>query len=138
MNIDKLKQLRLQQSDFHYSDMLVSWDNNDNYTHMDRRIIHSLGLTEPILARTEMPSAVPAFKTGLIPMAEDIASVYRMSDKIGRGMFRESVKQHRAARWIEANLDAIEIIEMKMFNRHDLLENFRLTSHIIRGIDPNR
>jgi hypothetical protein len=41
-------------------------------------------------------------------------------------MYLEAVRAGRAPDWVEDNLDTISLIERKIYNRHDLLENLRL------------
>lgn len=45
------------------------------YLHPASPVIHSLGLTEPFLARTRMHSDRPAHKFGLRPLAEDLLNI---------------------------------------------------------------
>jgi hypothetical protein len=41
-------------------------------------------------------------------------------------MYREAVDSGTAPQWIADNLNTIEIIEQKMFNTHDFIQNLRL------------
>ena len=41
-------------------------------------------------------------------------------------MYRRAVAAGTAPKWVEENLAAIEVIERKIYNRHDPLENLRL------------
>lgn len=97
------------------------------YQRFNVRFVQSLGLTDPILARTEMKADRPAHKLGLVPLAAHLVNI-AASPKItfGRGMYGSAVQQGIARRWIADNLPSIEIIERKMFNTHDLGENLRL------------
>lgn len=97
-----------------------------NYINFNKRIIHSLGLTEPILARIEMKSDRPAHKIGLMPLAKDIIRIHKSSQIIDRGMYRKMVIEGKAPEWIEKNLESIEVIERKIYNKHDFLENLKL------------
>ncbi|PRP91170.1 hypothetical protein ENSA5_57870 [Enhygromyxa salina] len=49
-----------------------------------------------------------------------------LADPHGRGMMRQSIAGRHGARWVEANLEAIELIERKAYNRGDLGENLAL------------
>jgi hypothetical protein len=42
------------------------------------------------------------------------------------GMYRRAVEEGSAAPWMAANLDTIEVIERKIYNRHDFFENLSL------------
>ncbi|MFT4540652.1 MAG: hypothetical protein ACI841_000115 [Planctomycetota bacterium] len=41
-------------------------------------------------------------------------------------MFREAIEAGRAHEWVVQNIDTIEIVERKMYNKHDFIENFVL------------
>jgi len=90
------------------------------------RVVHALGLTDAFLARIDVVADGPAHKHRLCPLAEDLR---RIIDEAGnaphRGMFREAVEKG-APRWIQENLATLEVIEKKVFNRHDWAENLRL------------
>ncbi|MCX7016083.1 MAG: hypothetical protein NTW86_26585 [Candidatus Sumerlaeota bacterium] len=94
------------------------------YLHPKRPNIHSLGLTEPFLARTVMRSDRPAHKVGLAPMAKDIAAI-RQTYGFQTGAFKSALKRSPVD-WIRSNLSSIELIEDKVFNKHHFLHNFRL------------
>jgi hypothetical protein len=97
------------------------------YRAWDRYALHVLGLTDAILARTEMASDRPAHKLGLIPLADDLAEVLRAArGRPDRGLYRAAVESGTAAPWIAANLESIETIERKIYNRHDWRENLAL------------
>ena len=108
------------------------------YQRFDRRIIHSLGLTDAFLARTEMEAKRTAHKWGLRKLARDITAVYRSTSQPGRGMFRWAAERNEAPEWIAANLDTIEVIERKVFNRHRFLENLSLALTFPGKIDPEK
>jgi hypothetical protein len=99
------------------------------------RVIQNLGLTDPILARVEIPHDRPAHKTGLQPMALDIEAVHR-SYTAAPGMYRMAVESGHAAPWIRDNLESIELIERKIYNRHDPLENLWLVTLFPARIEP--
>lgn len=107
----------------------------DNYRRFHYRIIHSLGLTDPILARTIMPSDRPSHKFGLISLAEQMRDLQR-EFSTEPGCYRRAVEAGRAPAWVVRNLDSIEQIEAKSRNRHDFLENLRLALTPVPPIDP--
>jgi len=107
------------------------------YEEYDRYALHSLGLTEPILARTEMPAVRPGHKWGLKPLAQDLARVHRWWGRPpARGMYRAAVDAGVARPWIVYNLDAIEIIEKKIYNRRRFAENLQLALTFPDRIQP--
>jgi len=94
------------------------------YFAFDRNIVHSWGLTEPILARSDVKSDRPGHKYGLLMLARDLARARRAAGgEAEPGMLRRALARGPRPRWIETNLDAIEAIEHKMYNRHHFGEN---------------
>jgi len=108
-----------------------------HYMHFDEWAIHSLGLTDAVLARVEMPADRPAHKPGLRPLAVDLQQVIEWWGRSpDRGMYRAAVEAKVAAPWVERNLETLELIERKIYNRHDLWENLVLAMHVGERIDP--
>jgi hypothetical protein len=99
------------------------------------RVIQNLGLTEPLLARVEMRPDRPAHKSGLQAMAKDIQSVHERYTA-APGMYRLAVEDGVAADWIGRNLASIEIVERKIYNRHDPIENLGLALTFPDRIQP--
>ncbi len=89
------------------------------------RVIHRDGLTDPILARTRATPWRPGHleDTGLL--AAQLAEI-QTEYGWGRGTYRRAVEDGVAHPWIARNLDALERIERKAYNRHDLIENLVL------------
>ena len=108
-----------------------------HYADFETRALHRLGLTDPILAHTEMRPRRPGHKFGLAPLAETLgAIVLSHGNAPYRGMYREAAASGEAPAWIEENLESIEILERKMLNRHDWLENLRLAFTFPEKIKP--
>ncbi|MCE9593215.1 MAG: hypothetical protein K8S98_03380 [Planctomycetes bacterium] len=124
----ELRRLLASDGTLTYKNIFADYRCEAGYLRMGERMIHNLGLTDPVLARTEMPANRPAHKLGLMGLAEDLVAIEKQADTIGPGMFRTAVAAGRAPPWIVNNLTALEAIERKVFNRHDLAENFRLAS----------
>jgi hypothetical protein len=109
----------------------------DIYRDFDRWGIQNLGLTDAILARADVPVNRPSHKNGLIPLANDIAAIVRTSGlRPSRGMYRSAVRSGNAPEWVARNLDSIEVIERKIYNRHDLWENLELAFTFPPKIQP--
>jgi hypothetical protein len=107
------------------------------YQAWDRYALHLLGLTDAILSRTEMDPDRPAHKLGLIPLAHELRPILRAARGApGRGIYRAAVERGEAAPWIERNLETIEVIERKIYNRHDVRENLRLAFTFPGPIEP--
>jgi hypothetical protein len=111
----------------------------DLYDAPASRVVHSLGLTDPFLARTTMRAARPAHKPGLRRLAADLADILASQPNgPSRGMLRNAVETGRAPDWVRANLDTLEVIERKAYNDHAFLENLRLALTVPPRIDPER
>jgi hypothetical protein len=89
------------------------------------RVIHNLGLTDPVLARVEIEADRPAHKHRLQPMAKEMEAVHSFYTA-APGMYRLAASEGKAADWMARNLDTLDVIEAKIYNRHHLLENLRL------------
>lgn len=109
------------------------------YHDANERAVHSLGLTEPFLARTQMAADRPAHKYGLVPLARDLQRLLLAArNQPHVGMFRAAVEAGRAPAWVHANLKTLETIERKVYNRHDFFENLQLALSLPEKIDPRR
>ncbi len=96
------------------------------YLHPVWRYVHGWGLTEGFLARTSMPSDLPAHKYGLFHMARMLAPL-RAKYGFGPGVFdRIAAQEPSPPPWIVRNLPALRQIEKKVYNQHRLGENLRL------------
>jgi hypothetical protein len=114
---------------FEYASIEVEGVCARAYVAWDRRIIHSFGLTDPFLARMNVPAYArdrPGHKSALSSMAYEIRRIYILGDGPGIGMTGRAAERDYFGRWVSAELDTIEIIERKAFNDHDLRENFGL------------
>ena len=124
---------------FEYEETLVSGVCVGNYNHFDKRCINWYGLTDGILARVSMKSDRPSHKLGLLPLAHDLAAVHDAvhdtGKTIGPGMYRKFVENGGKPLWIAANLKTIEIIEKKIYNNHDFVENMRLAFYFPEKIN---
>jgi hypothetical protein len=99
------------------------------YQGFSTRFIQSFGLTDPVLARIDLPADKPAHKYGLLPIAKDIARLTREDGGDSRltvGMYQRALDTGRAPAWVEPNLASLELIERKMLNQHRFGENLRL------------
>jgi hypothetical protein len=113
---------------FEYEETKVLIHCAQAHVEFDRRVIHRYGLTDPFLARMtvdERRGDRPAHSLALIERAPEVAHIHQRGE-VGRGMMRAAVDADDAAAWVENNLEAIETIERKAFNDHDLAENLAL------------
>jgi arylsulfatase A-like enzyme len=89
------------------------------------RVIHDEGLTDPILARTRATPWRPGHFKDIDFLAGELAYI-QTTYGWGRGTYRRAVEDGVAHPWIARNLESIEQIERKAYNRHDLIENLVL------------
>ena len=96
------------------------------YTDWDHHVINSYGLTDAVLARIDIRPTRPGHKPlGL--HAQHLARIYRRNPDSRRpGMLRREVERKRAPAWIKDQLPKLELLERKIFNQHDLAENWAL------------
>ena len=136
VTIGDLRSYRNQHPEFEYTEVGANGWCHLNYLHYNRRIVHTLGLTEPVLGRVQMESHRPAHKHRLRPMAKEIVEICLSGDHVGRGMYRAAVERGIAPPWVQQNLQTIEVIESKAFNRHDFIENLKLAFTFTARIHP--
>lgn len=111
-----------------YRTVMVSNDCAENYRAYESRVVHSLGLTEPILARVEILPDRPGHKFGLIQLALDLAQIIEKGDNSPYpGMYDDCVESEECPAWIKNNISSIRIIEQKMLNQHNIIENLKLS-----------
>jgi hypothetical protein len=88
-------------------------------------VIHSLGLTEPFLARMVMPANSPGHRWGLDEPAKELVAL-RSGYFFRKGAFADALKDDAAPDWVKNNIAILKNIENKVYNRHDFFENVRL------------
>jgi hypothetical protein len=94
---------------------------------MDCYIVQRYGLTNPILARSDIPSDLPGHKRGLFPLSVDIRDIISRNGAVWTaGMFERAMSERQAKEWISGNIDAITLLERKALNRHKFGENLLL------------
>jgi hypothetical protein len=118
-----------------YEEVLVTSWCARAYFELDQRIVHSLGLTDPYLARAQAPADRPGHKYDLGGHAQRLAGVYRWHGDPGRGTMRGAVQRRMAPTWVAPQLDTVEIIERKVDNDHDLIENLGLAFTRVPPLD---
>ncbi len=117
-----------------YDDILVSGWCYDNFCAFDKRVVHSLGLTDPILARAALPADRPGHKYGLMVLAKHEKELLQANGgRFEVGTYRAAVENGTAPGWVARNIVSIEAVERKAHNKHNLFENIALAvSHIPR------
>jgi hypothetical protein len=83
-----------------------------------------------------MESERTAHKYGLIPFAYSIVAIHKLSNNFDRGIYRKMVEKGMAAKWITKNLKSIEIIERKIYNKQNFVENLKLAFTFPPKIKP--
>lgn len=126
---DVLRDYRREHSEQIYQGVKADGWCERIYQRFDQQFVHSWGLTEGLLARVETPSDRPGHKRRLVLMAKRLVQIQRAArdaGQVGRGMYRRAVEAGAAPDWIVTNLETIEVLERKIYNRHRPLENLRL------------
>lgn len=136
VNIKMMQEYKKLSKEFKYEDTIEAFGCKFAYIAFNKKIIHRLGLTDAILAHTDMKSDLPAHKFGLRPLGDDLIAISKSSQYIGKGMYRKAVEDGRAPEWIKKNLASIEIIERKIYNNHDFGENLKLAFTFPPKIKP--
>jgi len=122
-----------------YSNVTNGWWCADLYRQFDTRVVHGYGLTDAVLARVNVPANRPGHKDRLTVLSKDLVRIEgRAGEQVGVDMFQHAVAAGIAAPWIVANLDTIERISRKTYNRHDVAENFGLAFSFPGRIDVGR
>ncbi|NQT85648.1 hypothetical protein HQ560_02725, partial [bacterium] len=132
---DKMRAYRRDHPDMPATHIVASSRCMLSFKDFSAYIIQDLGLTEPFLARTIMRSNRPAHKLGLVPMGAKIAEI-RQRYGFRQGAFRAAIEDGNAPSWVAPNLDIIERIERKAYNRHNFVENLALAFTPAERIDP--
>ena len=107
------------------------------YRAMDRAMMVGPGLTNSFLSHIEVPHERPGHKPLLAPYRADLAALYRSGIPVGRGMLREAVERGMAPAWVGENLETLELLEKKTYNRQDFAENLRLALRFPGKIRPD-
>lgn len=98
---------------------------NRIYRRWNDRVVHSLGLTDPVLAHVEMEAERPGHKWLLYPLSLELAAL-RDRHGMDPGTYDRAVAAGDAPPWVAANLPTLRILARRMHNRHRPLENLRL------------
>jgi hypothetical protein len=112
------------------------------FRHSNSMMIHRFGLTDPILARLDgVPSEYAGHHWRMLRPATDLKYIYidhlsprrvrpftmgkiRHTGKPGR--IRSATEKRLLPGWIRRNVEDLELIERKTYNKHDFLENIKL------------
>ena len=78
----------------------------------------------------------PGHKRDLWLLAGDLAELRRAPGGNEIGGLARAVAEGRAPTWVAANLETLEVLERKMYNRHDLAENVKLAFEFPPRIVP--
>jgi hypothetical protein len=100
-----------------------------------RVVVHSYGLTDPVLSRIDVPLKRAGHRQ-LDHFPADVLNVVAHANPRDAGMFRRAVMRGEAAPWIADNLDTVELIASKAYNHHELATNLRLAFTRVPRIRP--
>ncbi|MGH7269717.1 MAG: hypothetical protein ACREJ3_04740 [Polyangiaceae bacterium] len=87
------------------------------------RYVHGYGLTDPVLARVDVPEARPGHKPGLFPLARDLVRIRSRYPEPNAGVVDRAIADGVAPRWMIANAAVIALVEARMYNRHRFFDN---------------
>ena len=124
VTIAALRAFAPQLAEDGYDGVLVGGWCQDNWEFFRLRVVHSFGLTEAVLARIDALEYRGGHKQ-LEQLAHEIAALQEGGAR-GPGMYRAALEAGRAPSWVRPNLDALEVIERKVYNRHAFAENLAL------------
>lgn len=136
VNIEVQTQYRTAHIPFTYQDIRVSHWCRSGYGEYYNHLVHGLGLTDAILGRTDAEIERPAHRWGLVRLGHDIELINKKIAVHDRGMYRQAVESGIAPEWIAKQVHLIEMIEKKIFNRHDFVENLRLAFTHVPKLSP--
>jgi hypothetical protein len=128
--------LELPNSDTHLSFTVTGWCV-DNFKEFETHISHRWGLTDPILARLDLPQGKAGHALGMYLYATHLASIRRfLNADASVGMLgRAEANGRTLPDWVLNNQDTLAQIERRMYNRHRPLENLRAALTPIPRID---
>jgi len=94
------------------------------YNQLERQFVHAYGLTDPILARMDVPEERPAHKPGLFGPARELAWIRSRYRSTRLGLATRAISDGVAPHWMVRNEVKIRMIEQRMYNSHSFLNNF--------------
>lgn len=127
--------LRAWDEDWAYAGVSSRGPCAQFYRDLDQHVVQLAGLTNAFVARTRGLSLRPGHKLYPPLWFQQLRGVYE-AGPIGRGMFEAARQRPDAPPWLELNRDALDVIEAKVFNRHDLLENVVLATKFPQELIP--
>ncbi len=98
--------------------------------------LHDWGLTDPWLARLDIPADRPGHKYRLNRVYGPQLARARRNKPPVLGDLRRAVEGGYAPPFIAKNLEAAELIERKVYNRHSLRENVGLAFTFVPKLQP--
>ena len=109
----------------------------DMWKRFNVRWIHKDGLTDAVLARVAAEPWRPGHydERERAPLLRDMMQV--QNDHGWRpGAYRQAVEAGQVGDWVARGLESIELIELKIHNRHQLVPNLRLALTPVPPIEP--
>lgn len=110
------------------------WCQN-SYLRPASPVVHKWALTDAFLAHANCPSDRPGHKEAVTPMAEELLDL-RARYGFGPGAFRRAVEDERAPAWVARNLETLERLEERVYNRRDFATNLALSLDRPPRYDP--
>ena len=108
------------------------------FNDFEHRYVHGYGLTEPFLARMNVPEQRPAHKADLLLLAKDLVTLRQRFPDTHVGVSERAMAAGVAPRWMMESRAQVALIERRLYNEHDFWENLESARRRIPRIDPPR
>jgi hypothetical protein len=106
------------------------------FNDFENRYVHGYGLTEPFLARINVPEQRPAHKQDLVRLAKDLVTLRQLFPDTRAGVSERAMAAGIAPPWMQKNRAQVAMIEKRLYNQHEFLENLRNALKRIPRLDP--
>jgi hypothetical protein len=107
----------------------------DMFNDLQKRYVHGYGLTEPILARVDVPEQRPGHKNDLIGLAKEIMAIRLRYPETSVGVTDRAIAGGVAPAWMVVNRDKIRLVEERMYNSHEFFTNLQSAFRRIGSIE---
>ena len=107
------------------------------YREICARALQPAGFTSRFLAHLAVPPKRPGHRPGARKYTNDLVRLFEAGIQPGRGMFRAAIERGIASRWMERNLDVLEVLERKTFNTQSFAENVGLALQFPPKMQPH-
>jgi hypothetical protein len=100
------------------------------------RYVHAYGLTEPFLARVNVPEQRPGHKEALLPLANGLVTLRQLFPDTRAGVSERAMAAGIAPPWMQKNRAQVGMIEKRLYNEHRFIENLGNALQRIPRLEP--